>query len=85
MAAHQPSDQDKTTPEQPMEDPKGRSSLEEIAHKGAQGIQVLADKLTPAADDSRYKRTPASSSQLPGSFNLPLRHLLLDPPDSLLM
>ena len=53
MAAEQTSDQSSTPPQQPMEDPKGRGSLEEIAHKGAQGVQVLADKLTPAADDSR--------------------------------
>lgn len=58
MAARQPTDQSKLAP-QPMEDPKGRSSIEEIAHKGAQGVQVLAEKLTPAADDSRSVHTPA--------------------------
>ena len=49
MSAKQPSDRPSNiSSEEPFEDPRGRSSLEEIAHKGAQGIQVLADKLAPA-------------------------------------
>ena len=60
MAAKQTPDQSNNPTQQPMEDPKGRGSLEELAHKGAQGVQVLADKLTPAADDSRSVHATAS-------------------------
>lgn len=50
MSAHTPNQAQKPPPE-PVEDPTGHGSLEQLAKKGIGGAQVLAEKLTGSSTD----------------------------------
>ena len=56
MPAPNTSDQSQKPRPEPMEDPTGHGSLEQLAKKGVGGAQVLAEKLTGSATD-RYMST----------------------------
>lgn len=47
------SDQPQKPPPEPMEDPTGHGSLEQLVKKGVGGAQVLAEKLT-GSDTDRF-------------------------------
>ena len=53
MSTSNASDQAQKPPPEPMEDPTGHGSLEQLAKKGVGGAQVLAEKLT-GSDTDRY-------------------------------
>lgn len=53
MSAANTTDQAQKPPPEPMEDPTGHGSLEQLAKKGMGGAQVLAEKLTGSNTD-RY-------------------------------
>lgn len=70
-------DQPQKPPPEPMEDPTGHGTLEQLAKRGVGGAQVLAEKLT-GSDPDRYlsaallhahSHTVASNS-IPARFSL---------------
>jgi len=52
MSTHAPDHTEKPQPD-PVEDPTGRGTLGQFAKRGAEGVQVLADKMT-GQETSRY-------------------------------
>lgn len=61
MSTANTSDQAQKPPPEPMEDPTGHGSLEQLAKKGVGGAQVLADKLTGSETDRYLVRLHAPS------------------------
>ncbi len=53
MSTQRVADQPEKPQPEPVEDPTGRGSLGQFAKRGAEGVQVLADKMT-GQDTARY-------------------------------